>query len=58
MFGVIELVIVLLILGWLFGFVVAGIGELIHLLIVLAIIILLFRLFSTSFYGRRGGPRL
>jgi hypothetical protein len=54
--GLIELLIVLLILGWLFGFVVGGIGEIIHLLIVVAIIIFVFRLFSTGFYGRRGGP--
>ena len=57
MFGLIELLIVLLILGWIFGFAFAGVGQLIHLLIVLAIIVFLFRLFSTGFYGRRGGPR-
>lgn len=56
MFGLIELLVVILILGWIFGFAVAGVGELIHILIVLAIIIFLFRLFSTGFYGRRGGP--
>ena len=55
--GLIELLIVLLILGWIFGFAFAGVGQLIHLLTVLAIIIFLFRLFSTGFYGRRG-PRL
>ena len=53
--GLIELLIVILILGWLFGFAVAGLGEIIHILIVLAIIVFLFRLFSTGFYGRRGG---
>src|SRR5689334_19526823 len=54
--GLIELLILLLILGWLFGFAFAGVGQLIHILLLLAIIMLIFRLFSTGFYGRRGGP--
>lgn len=55
MFGLLEFLIVILILGWIFGFAVAGIGELIHLLIVIAIIIFLFRLFSGAYGGRGSG---
>ena len=50
----IELLIVILILGWLFGYSVAGMGSLIHLMLVIAVLLFLFRLFSTGFYGRRG----
>jgi len=55
--GLIELLILILILGWFFGFSVGGVGSLIHLILVIAVLLFLFRLFSTGFYGRRGGPR-
>lgn len=42
-------VIVILLLLWLFGFLVAGLGAFIHLLLIVALVVLLFQLFL----GRR-----
>jgi uncharacterized membrane protein YGL010W len=51
--NLLNIVIVLLVVGWLIGFIGFGamVGSLIHILIVLAVIGLLFRLFA----GRRSG---
>lgn len=46
--GIVNIIIVLLIVGWLIGFIGFGevVGNLIHLLIVLAVIGIVFRLVS------------
>ncbi|MBK6829302.1 MAG: lmo0937 family membrane protein [Flavobacteriales bacterium] len=51
--SLLNIIIVLLIVGWLVGYIGFGsmVGNLIHILIVLAIIGILYRLFS----GRKGG---
>jgi len=51
--NLLNIIIVLLIVGWLIGFVGFGamVGSLIHILLVLALIGLVFRLFG----GRRSG---
>lgn len=54
--GLIEFLVVLLVIGWLLGFAFAGVGELIHILLILAIIIVLYRLLTGAY--RRGGDGL
>ena len=51
--NLLNIIIVLLIVGWLVGYIGFGsmVGSLIHILIVLAIIGIVYRLFS----GRKGG---
>lgn len=51
--NLVNIIIVLLIVGWLIGYIGFGamVGSLIHILLVLALIAIVFRLFS----GRKGG---
>lgn len=42
-------IVVILLLLWLFGFLVAGLGSIIHLLLIVALVVLLVQLFA----GRR-----
>jgi len=46
--GLLNIIIVLLVVGWLIGFIGFGamVGNLIHILIILAVIGLLYRLFT------------
>ena len=51
--NLVNIIIVLLIVGWLIGYIGFGamVGSLIHILLILALIAIVFRLFS----GRKGG---
>ncbi len=44
--NLLYIVAVILVIGWIFGFFVAGIGNLIHILLVIAVIAIIFRLIS------------
>jgi hypothetical protein len=57
-FGLLELLILILVLAWVFGLgLFQSLGALVHLILVLAIIIFLFRVLSGAYTGGRGnGP--
>jgi hypothetical protein len=46
--GLLYLIAVILLIGWLLGFFVFSLGQFIHILLVFAIIAILFRLISGS----------
>ena len=45
---ILWIILVILVVGWLFGFFVANLGNIIHILLVIALIILLYNLFVGS----------
>lgn len=53
--GLVELLILILLIGWLLGWGIAGVGSLIHLLLLVCVVLFLWRLLSG---GYRGGPRV
>ena len=46
--SILWIILVILVVGWLFGFYVANLGNIIHILLVIALIILLYNLFVGS----------
>jgi uncharacterized membrane protein len=49
---ILWIILVILILGWIFGFFFANLGAIVHFLLVLAVIILIYNLF-VGMSGRR-----
>lgn len=47
------LLLVILLLLWAGGFFIANVGSLIHILLVVALVVLIYNVFT---YSRRGGP--
>lgn len=41
--GLLELIVIILLISWLFGFAVFNVGGLIHVLLVIAIVVILIR---------------
>lgn len=55
--GILWVVLIVLVAGWLFGFVVANLGAPVHVLLLLALTLFLYLTFSTAEAERRTSIR-